>query len=94
MRRKVISLYERECAVVQERIKEQLTELYSSPIERFYEPYKNANLMLRNKFKECSSRRKSSSICVSNALKTAKMVWEIKREKAFLRVRVMKLLFP
>ncbi len=74
MRRKVISLYERECAVVQERIKEQLTELYSSPIEHFYEPYKNANLMLQNKFKECSSRRKSSSICVSNALKTAKNI--------------------
>ena len=74
MRRKVISLYDQESSAIRERIKEQLTELYSSPIEQFYKPYKDANLMLRNKYEERSCRRKISSICVSNALKTAKKI--------------------
>ena len=74
MRRKVISLYDQESSAIRERIKEQLTELYSSPIEQFYKPYKDANLMLRNKYEERSCRRKISSVCVSNALKTAKKI--------------------
>ena len=74
MRRKVISLYEEESAAIRERIRQQLTELYSSPIEHFYKPYKDANLMLRNKYKERSSRRKISSVSVSNALEIAKNI--------------------
>jgi hypothetical protein len=74
MKRKVISLYDEESSAIRERIKEQLTELYSSPIEHFYKPYKDANLMLRNKYEERSCRRKISSVCVSNALKTAKNI--------------------
>jgi len=74
MRRKVIPLYEKESSAVRERIKEELTELYSSPIERIYKSYKDANLILKNKYKERSSRRKISSVSVSNALKTAKNI--------------------
>ena len=74
MKRKVISLYDEESSAIRERIKEQLTELYSSPIEHFYKPYKDANLMLRNKYEERSCRRKISSVCVSNALKIAKNI--------------------
>ena len=74
MRRKVISLYDEKSSAIRERIKEQLTELYSSPIEHFYKSYKDANLMLRNKYKERSSRRKISSVSVSNALKIAKNI--------------------
>jgi len=74
MKRKVISLYDEESSAIRERIKEQLTELYSSPIEHFYKPYKDANLMLRNKYEERSCRRKISSVCVSDALKTAKNI--------------------
>jgi hypothetical protein len=74
MRRKLIPLYEEESSAIREKIKEQLTELYSLPIERFYKSYKDANLILRNKYKERSSRRKISSISVSNALETAKNI--------------------
>lgn len=74
MRRKVIALYDEESSAIRERIKEQLTELYSSPIEHFYKPYKDANLILRDKYKERSCQRKISSVCVSNALKTAKNI--------------------
>ena len=74
MRRKVIPLYEKESSAVRERIKEELTELYSSTIERIYKSYKDANLILKNKYKERSSRRKISSVSVSNALKTAKNI--------------------
>jgi len=74
MKHKVISLYDEESSAIRERIKEQLTELYSSPIEHFYKPYKDANLMLRNKYEERSCRRKISSVCVSNALKIAKNI--------------------
>ena len=74
MRRKVIPLFDEESSAIREKIKDQLTELYSSPIERFYKSYKDANLILRNNYKERFSRRKISSISVSNALKTAKKI--------------------
>ena len=74
MRRKVIPLFDEESSAIREKIKDQLTELYSSPIERFYKSYKDANLILRNNYKERFSRRKISSIFVSNALKTAKKI--------------------
>ena len=74
MRRKVIPLFDEESSAIREKIKDQLTELYSSPIERFYKSYKDANLILRNNYKERFSRRKMSSISVSNALKTAKKI--------------------